>query len=92
MIRLDGVCSTCGCRGIHACIGKPNLSKEPQNYRHHMGVNFDLDRMRKAVEGPTTYKPAGVNPREWLLRDDKCLVCGEHHNHGNLPCPTMKVT
>lgn len=23
---------------------------------------------------------------------DKCLVCGEHHNHGNLPCPTMQVT
>ena len=23
---------------------------------------------------------------------DKCLVCGEYHNHGNLPCPTMQVT
>lgn len=23
---------------------------------------------------------------------DRCLVCGEHHNHGNLPCPTMRVT
>ena len=23
---------------------------------------------------------------------DQCLVCGEHHNHGNLPCPTMRVT
>jgi hypothetical protein len=33
-------------------------------------MSFDLDKMRKAVESPTTYKPAGVSPREWLLSDE----------------------
>ena len=65
MIQLDGMCSLCGCKGIHACLGPRNLAKELQQSQHDTAGRFNRD---------------------------KCLVCGEHHNHGNLPCPTMQVT
>lgn len=50
------------------------------SWKHH---NINLETTR--------YNPIPVTtPQYW--NHVKCLVCGEYHDNGNLPCPHIKFT
>lgn len=57
----------------------------------------NIERLVELVTEPSVRMPSGLTREErhsWAADydPDRCLVCGEHHNHGNLPYPTMRVT
>ena len=38
-----------------------------------------------------THNPIPVPIPQYWSKYSKCLVCGEHHDNGNLPCPHSKL-
>ena len=66
-------CKACGCKGIHACIGK-------QVTMTKVGDEIFVNGIRDFID------------RQVIKNRDACLVCGEVHGIGNLPCPYMMIT
>ena len=72
-MKIDEIeCKACGCKGIHACIGRQVPTTKVGDAIFVNGIRDFIDR-------------------QMIKNRDTCLVCGEIHGIGNLPCPYIRV-